>query len=101
MAANTFFRANFYECVNEAYKLLIPILEARRDYKKLKHVHQTLSETFNKIVNTVGDSWFPLTRRLPRGGLSTFIIQQQTGNKFKIEAEVEIYIEMLEILKTL
>jgi len=56
MAANTFFRANFYECVNEAYKLLIPILEARRDYKKLKHVHQTLSETFNKIVNTVGDS---------------------------------------------
>ncbi|KAJ7372911.1 Dedicator of cytokinesis protein 6 [Desmophyllum pertusum] len=53
-AASTFFRAHLFECVNEVYKLLIPILEARRDYKKLTHVHQKLSEAFSKIIQTEG-----------------------------------------------
>ena len=55
-AASTFFRAHLFECVNEVYKLLIPILEARRDYKKLTHVHQKLSEAFSKIIQTVRDT---------------------------------------------
>lgn len=55
-AAGTFFRSHLYECVNEVYKLLIPILEARRDYKILTRVHQKLSEAFSKIIQTVGDS---------------------------------------------
>ena len=52
-AANTFFRSHLFECVNEVYKLLIPILEAKRDYKKLTQVHQRLSEAFGKIIQTV------------------------------------------------
>lgn len=56
-AASTFFRSHLYECVNEVYKLLIPILEARRDYTKLYHAHQKLSEAFSKIIQTVGDSY--------------------------------------------
>jgi len=55
IAASTFFRSHLYECVNEVYKLLIPILEARRDYEKLTHVHQKLSDAFSKIIQTVGD----------------------------------------------
>ncbi|XP_027052730.1 dedicator of cytokinesis protein 7-like, partial [Pocillopora damicornis] len=53
-AANTFFRSHLFECVNEVYKLLIPILEAKRDYKKLTQVHQRLSEAFGKIIQTEG-----------------------------------------------
>ena len=52
-AASTFFKAQLFECVNEVYKVLIPILEARREYKKLIHVHQRLSEAFTKIIQTV------------------------------------------------
>ena len=60
-AASKFFGSYHYECVNEVYKLLIPILEATRDYNKLAHVHQKLSEAFSKIIQTVGDSaWLQL-----------------------------------------
>ena len=55
-AAKTFFHSHLYECVNGVYKLLIPILEAIRDYKKLTQVHQKLSDAFSKIIQTVGDS---------------------------------------------
>ena len=68
-AATTFFRAQLFECVNEVYKLLIPTLEARRNYKKLTHVHQKLSEAFSKIIQTVRDSnssdLYPLLRSGP------------------------------------
>lgn len=59
MAANKFALAQLFECVNEVYKLLIPILESRRDYKKLTKVHKQLSEAFGKIIQTVrGDAGF-------------------------------------------
>lgn len=40
-----------FEAVNEVYKVLIPIYEANRDYKKLALVHGKLQEAFNKITN--------------------------------------------------
>ncbi|CAI9570023.1 unnamed protein product, partial [Staurois parvus] len=40
-----------FEAVNEVYKVLIPIYEANRDYKKLAVVHGKLQEAFNKITN--------------------------------------------------
>ena len=49
-----------FECVNEVYKLLIPILESRRDYKKLSQAHLKLSETFDRIVQTVSALRYPL-----------------------------------------
>ncbi|PIO05004.1 hypothetical protein AB205_0021130 [Aquarana catesbeiana] len=42
-----------FEAVNEVYKVLIPIYEANRDYKKLALVHGKLQEAFNKITNQV------------------------------------------------
>ncbi|CAH3030308.1 unnamed protein product, partial [Porites evermanni] len=51
-AASSFLQAQLFECVNEVYKVLIPILEARREYKKLIHVHQMLSGAFTRIIQT-------------------------------------------------
>ncbi|XP_040202409.1 dedicator of cytokinesis protein 6 isoform X5 [Rana temporaria] len=42
-----------FEAVNEVYKVLIPIYEANRDYKKLAIVHGKLQEAFNKITNQI------------------------------------------------
>ena len=55
-----------HEAVNEVYKILIPIHEANRDYKKLAIIHGKLQEAFNKIVHLVSaGAWclesFPMT----------------------------------------
>lgn len=43
-----------YEAINEVYKILLPIHEANRDFKKLATVHGKLQEAFNKVYNQVG-----------------------------------------------
>ncbi|XP_048582972.1 dedicator of cytokinesis protein 7-like [Nematostella vectensis] len=53
-AAIKFMDAQMFECTNEVYKLLIPILEARREYDKLAMVHSKISEAFKKIIQTEG-----------------------------------------------
>ena len=45
-----------YECVSQVYKILIPIHEANRDYKKLSHLHGKLQESFNQIIKQVNMS---------------------------------------------
>ena len=45
--------ANMYELVNEVYKILIKIYEAKRDHKKLMNVHEKLADGFRKIVQSV------------------------------------------------
>ncbi|CAH2273031.1 Hypothetical predicted protein [Pelobates cultripes] len=50
-AAVSFEKGGLFEAVNEVYKLLIPIYEANRDYKKLSSVHGKLQDAFNKITN--------------------------------------------------
>ena len=45
--------ANMYELVNEVYKILIKIYEAKRDHKKLVDVHEKLADGFKRIVQTV------------------------------------------------
>uniref|UniRef100_A0A8C9VJG7 Dedicator of cytokinesis 6 n=1 Tax=Scleropages formosus TaxID=113540 RepID=A0A8C9VJG7_SCLFO len=47
-AASSFNMAGMYEAINEVYKILIPIHEANRDFKKLAVVHGKLQEAFNK-----------------------------------------------------
>lgn len=42
-----------YEAINEVYKILLPIHEANRDFKKLATVHRKLQEAFNKVCNQV------------------------------------------------
>lgn len=51
-------QAAMYEAINEVYKILLPIHEANRDFKKLATVHGKLQEAFNKVYNQVS---FPLT----------------------------------------
>ncbi|XP_064416958.1 dedicator of cytokinesis protein 7 isoform X2 [Latimeria chalumnae] len=50
-AAASFTMAAMYEAVNEVYKILIPIHEASRDFKKLATIHSKLHDAFNKISN--------------------------------------------------
>lgn len=42
-----------YEAINEVYKILLPIHEANREFKKLATVHGKLQEAFNKVYNQV------------------------------------------------
>ncbi|XP_073443618.1 dedicator of cytokinesis protein 6 isoform X6 [Dendrobates tinctorius] len=55
-ACVSFSMGSLFEAVNEVYKILIPIYEAHRDYKKLASVHGKLQEAFNKITNQI-TSW--------------------------------------------
>ena len=48
-----FSQAGKYETMNEVYRILIPIHEANREYKKLSIIHGKLQEAFNKIVHQV------------------------------------------------
>ena len=57
-AAYSFTMANMYELVNEVYKILIKIYEAKRDHKKLMNVHEKLADGFKKIVQTVSNASF-------------------------------------------
>ncbi|KAM8843766.1 dedicator of cytokinesis protein 7 isoform 2-T2 [Spinachia spinachia] len=52
-AAVSFTMAAMYEAINEVYKILLPIHEANRDYKKLATVHGKLQEAFNKVYNQI------------------------------------------------
>ncbi|XP_071486500.1 dedicator of cytokinesis protein 7-like [Diadema antillarum] len=48
-AAASFNQAGLFEAVNEVYKILIPIHEANREFKRLSIVHGKLQDAFNKI----------------------------------------------------
>ncbi|XP_041097982.1 dedicator of cytokinesis protein 7-like isoform X6 [Polyodon spathula] len=50
-AAASFHMGTMYEAINEVYKILIPIHEANRDFKKLSTLHGKLQDAFNKINN--------------------------------------------------
>uniref|UniRef100_A0A665V7C9 Dedicator of cytokinesis 6 n=1 Tax=Echeneis naucrates TaxID=173247 RepID=A0A665V7C9_ECHNA len=50
-AAASFNMAAMYEAINEVYKILLPIHEANRDFKKLATVHGKLHDAFNKVYN--------------------------------------------------
>lgn len=42
-----------YETVNEVYKLVVPILEAHRDFRKLTSTHDKLQKAFDSIISKV------------------------------------------------
>ncbi|KAH0628616.1 hypothetical protein JD844_009975 [Phrynosoma platyrhinos] len=50
-AASSFTMGGLYEAVNEVYKILIPIHEANREFKKLAALHGKLQDAFSKITN--------------------------------------------------
>ncbi|KAG7246430.1 hypothetical protein CRUP_010634, partial [Coryphaenoides rupestris] len=53
-AASSFNMAAMYEAINEVYKILLPVHEANRDFKRLAVVHGKLQDAFNKVHNQVG-----------------------------------------------
>uniref|UniRef100_A0AAR2L5M7 Dedicator of cytokinesis 6 n=1 Tax=Pygocentrus nattereri TaxID=42514 RepID=A0AAR2L5M7_PYGNA len=55
-AAASFNMAAMYEAINEVYKILCPIHEANRDFKKLASVHGKLQDAFNKCIFMSGQS---------------------------------------------
>ncbi|XP_055884538.1 dedicator of cytokinesis protein 7-like isoform X6 [Biomphalaria glabrata] len=57
-AASSFNMAGMFEAVNEVYKLMIPIYENNRDFKKLAHVHQKLHEAFTNVTRQEGKRVF-------------------------------------------
>ncbi|XP_059512805.1 dedicator of cytokinesis protein 8 isoform X1 [Myotis daubentonii] len=50
-AAELFSTGGLYETVNEVYKLVIPILEAHRDFRKLTCTHDKLQKAFDSIIS--------------------------------------------------
>ncbi|XP_068621586.1 dedicator of cytokinesis protein 7 [Battus philenor] len=57
-AASELMTAGMYETVNEVYKVLIPIAEEHRDYKKLANIHGKLNEAFSRIEQLHGKRVF-------------------------------------------
>ncbi|KAJ0181570.1 hypothetical protein K1T71_002292 [Dendrolimus kikuchii] len=57
-AASELMSAGMYETVNEVYKVLIPIAEEHRDYKKLANIHSKLNEAFTRIEQLHGKRVF-------------------------------------------
>ncbi|NXV78825.1 DOCK8 protein, partial [Atlantisia rogersi] len=52
-AAELLSTGGLYETVNEVYKIVIPILEAHRDFRKLTLTHSKLQKAFDSIINKV------------------------------------------------
>ncbi|XP_008101523.2 dedicator of cytokinesis protein 8 isoform X1 [Anolis carolinensis] len=50
-AAELFSTGGLSETVNEVYKIVIPILEAHRDFRKLSSTHSKLQKAFENIIN--------------------------------------------------
>lgn len=46
-------QGGLYEAVNEVYKIIIPILEAHRDFRKLASTHDKLQRAFDNIIQKV------------------------------------------------
>jgi hypothetical protein len=53
MLIDALLHAGMFEAVNNVYKVLIPIYEANRDYKKLAFVHGKLQDAFTNVIKQV------------------------------------------------
>ncbi|CAJ0935736.1 unnamed protein product, partial [Ranitomeya imitator] len=92
-ACASFSMGSLFEAVNEVYKILIPIYEAHRDYKKLASVHGKLQEAFNKITNQIPDCNFLYFSSLlfalhliliSTPGTAIFYAQRMFGTYFRV-----------------
>ncbi|KAM9546082.1 LOW QUALITY PROTEIN: dedicator of cytokinesis protein 8 [Salvelinus alpinus] len=49
-AAELFSQGGLYEAVNEVYKIVMPVLEAHRDFRELGSAHHKLQRAFDNII---------------------------------------------------
>lgn len=47
------FQGGLYETVNEVYKIIMPVLEAHRDFRELVSTHEKLQRAFDNIIQKV------------------------------------------------
>lgn len=47
------FQGGLYETVNEVYKIIMPVLEAHRDFRELGSAHHKLQRAFDNIIQKV------------------------------------------------
>lgn len=59
-------QGGLYEAVNEVYKVIIPILEAHRDFRKLATTHDNLKRAFENVVQKVNPSTDGASSDMPR-----------------------------------
>ncbi|RXG71099.1 Dedicator of cytokinesis protein 7 [Armadillidium vulgare] len=57
-ASSSFYQAGMFECINEVYKILIPIAEENRDWKKLINIHSKVHDAFYKMDQLEGKRIF-------------------------------------------
>ncbi|XP_046442972.1 dedicator of cytokinesis protein 7-like isoform X3 [Daphnia pulex] len=57
-SASSFQLGGMFEAMNEVYKILTPIAEAHRDFKKLANIHGKLSDAFTRIEQQHGKRMF-------------------------------------------
>ncbi|KZS19006.1 Dedicator of cytokinesis protein [Daphnia magna] len=57
-AASSFQLGGMFEAMNEVYKILTPIAEAHRDFKKLANIHSKLYDAFTRIEQQHGKRMF-------------------------------------------
>jgi len=50
-AATLFKEAHLYEAVNEVYKLVLPIYEAKRSHQEMEKLHRKLAECYKELVH--------------------------------------------------
>ena len=50
-AAALFREAQLFEAMNEVYRLVMPIYEARRAYQSLEKVHRSLSDCYQQLIH--------------------------------------------------
>ncbi|XP_052775389.1 dedicator of cytokinesis protein 7-like isoform X2 [Mya arenaria] len=57
-AASCFTMAQMYEALSHLYRVLIPIHEHNRDFKKLSQLHGKLQEAFGQVIKQAGKRMF-------------------------------------------
>ncbi|KAF2358297.1 DHR-1 domain [Trinorchestia longiramus] len=57
-ASSSFLQAGMYECINLVYKILTPIAEENRDWKKLINIHSKLLDAFTRMDQLEGKRIF-------------------------------------------
>ncbi|XP_069942512.1 dedicator of cytokinesis protein 7 isoform X9 [Cherax quadricarinatus] len=57
-ASSSLHQAGMFECLNEVYKILTPIAEKNRDWKKLINIYSKLQDAFTKIDALEGRRMF-------------------------------------------
>ncbi|MFH4975543.1 hypothetical protein AB6A40_002252 [Gnathostoma spinigerum] len=81
-------KAQMYESMLQVYKVIMPILEANRDYHRIAKIHQRLAEALSRIeptlshVEDIADAWFSPLPCADKRCFGTYFRVGFYGNRF-------------------